>query len=158
MEYVADPRIQRLQFAIQRGGRPTRLDHVVVMVKDIDKEYEFYHEVLGLYETEGFVENEGRRFIVFLTKFGHSHEIAIARYDKEIAVFSHFNYAVQDVDDIIRAADILGSRDLKRCVETGVFKHRAASTITAHLEILMVIELNYLLKIISFLTQTNYRL
>ncbi|QGA69665.1 VOC family protein [Sulfolobus sp. E11-6] len=132
MEYVADPRIQRLQFSIQRGARPARIDHAVVMVNNIDKEYEFYHNVFGFYETEGYIDDEGKRVIAFLTKFGHSHEIAIGKYDKTVPALSHINYYVQNVDDIIRAADILGSKGLKRCVETGVFKHRAASTITAY--------------------------
>jgi catechol 2,3-dioxygenase len=132
MEYVADPRIQRLQYSIQRGARPTRIDHAVVMVRDLDKEFEFFRSVLGFYETEGFVDETGRKMIVFLTKFGHSHEIAIGRYDKDVPALSHINYAVQDVNDIIRAADILGSKGLKKCIETGIFKHRAASTITAY--------------------------
>ncbi|MBP1357608.1 MAG: VOC family protein, partial [Sulfolobus sp.] len=122
MEYVDDV---RMKFYMHRGARPVRLAHVNYMVKDLIEEYEFLNEVFGFYETEEFRDERGERSVIWLTKSGTSHEIAIARSERNVPGFHHETYYVHDVVDIIRVADILASAGLWDNIERGPGRHGA---------------------------------
>jgi len=122
MEYVGD---LRMAFHKHRGISPVRLAHVNYMVKDLEKEVNFLKEFLGYYETEYFLDQNGNKAVIWLTRRGDSHEIAIARSSKKVPGFHHETYYVHDVKDIIRAADIMASAELWDSIERGPGRHGA---------------------------------
>ncbi|WP_081801242.1 3,4-dihydroxyphenylacetate 2,3-dioxygenase [Candidatus Acidianus copahuensis] len=119
MEYVGD---LRLDFHIHKGVSPVRLAHVNLMVKDLQEEVNFYKR-MGFYETEEFLDKEGNPNIVWMTRLGQSHDIAMARSSSKVPGFHHSTYYVHDVKDIIRAADILASAKLWDSIERGPGRH-----------------------------------
>ncbi len=121
MEYVGDV---RLDFYKHRGASPVRLAHVNFMVKDIEGEFEFFRK-LGFVETEEFLDKEGKRMVIWMTKNGQSHDIAIGRASTNVPGFHHLTYYVHDVKDIIRTADILASAKLWDSIERGPGRHGA---------------------------------
>ncbi|QGA69195.1 3,4-dihydroxyphenylacetate 2,3-dioxygenase [Sulfolobus sp. E11-6] len=122
MEYVGD---LRLAFHKHRGVSPVRLAHVNYIVNDLEKETDFLRKIMGYYETEMYLDKDGNRTVVWLTKRGDSHEIAIARSDKNFPGFHHETYYVHDVRDVIKAADILASVGLWDNIERGPGRHGA---------------------------------
>ena len=122
MEYVGD---LRMAFYKHRGVSPVRLAHVNYVVKDLEKEVNFLREVFGYYETEYFLDQNGNKTVVWLTRRGDSHEIAIAKSSKNVPGFHHETYYVHDVKDIIRAADIMASAELWDSIERGPGRHGA---------------------------------
>ncbi|ABP95930.1 MULTISPECIES: 3,4-dihydroxyphenylacetate 2,3-dioxygenase [Metallosphaera] len=120
MEYVGD---RRLKFHEYRGVTPVRIDHINFMVRDLDVEVEFYTKVFGFTETETFLDRDGKKMVSWMTKIGHSHEIAIARSSRNVPGFHHATFYVHDVRDIIRAADLVSSAQLWDSLERGPGRH-----------------------------------
>jgi catechol 2,3-dioxygenase len=120
MEYVGD---FRLKFHEYRGAPLVRLSHVNIIVKNLEREIEFFSKLLGLYETEEFIDENGNRNVVWLSKLGYSHELAIAKSNKNVPGFHHFTYYVHDVKDIIRATDIIAAAGLWDSIERGPGRH-----------------------------------
>ncbi|AGJ62201.1 3,4-dihydroxyphenylacetate 2,3-dioxygenase [Saccharolobus islandicus] len=120
MEYVGD---LRLAFHRHRGVSPVRLAHVNYMVKDLERELEFFKRFMGYYETERFLDKDGNLTVVWLTRRGDSHEIAIAKSSKNVPGFHHETYYVHDVKDVIKAPDILASVGLWDSIERGPGRH-----------------------------------
>lgn len=122
MEYVDDV---RMKFYMHKGAKPVRLAHVNYMVKDIEAEYKFLNEVFGIYETEAFLDENGKRSVIWTTRSGASHEVAIARSSRNVPGFHHETYYVHEVSDIIRVADILSSEGMWDNIERGPGRHGA---------------------------------
>ncbi|MFP3205462.1 MAG: 3,4-dihydroxyphenylacetate 2,3-dioxygenase [Metallosphaera yellowstonensis] len=122
MEYVGDI---RLKFHLHRGVSPVKLAHVNVMVKDLERETNFFKETFGFYETEYFLDEEGARGVVWMTRRGNSHEIAMARSNNRVPGFHHETYYVHDLRDVIRTADILASTGMWDNLERGPGRHGA---------------------------------
>lgn len=119
MEYVDDI---RMRFYAHKGVSPVRLAHVNLMVKNLENEIEFYKR-LGFYETEKFLDKDGKLSVIWMTRIGQSHDIAIASSNSKVPGFHHETYYVHDVRDIIRAADILASAELWDSIERGPGRH-----------------------------------
>ncbi len=122
MEYVGD---LRLAFYKHKGVSPVRIAHVNYMVKDLEGEVDFLKKFMGYYETEWYLDKDNQRQVVWLTKRGDSHEIAIAKSSKNVPGFHHETYYVHDVRDVIRACDILASVGLWDSIERGPGRHGA---------------------------------
>ncbi|WP_338602256.1 3,4-dihydroxyphenylacetate 2,3-dioxygenase [Sulfolobus tengchongensis] len=122
MEYVGD---LRLAFYKHRGVSPVRLAHVNYVVNNLEAEVEFLKKYMGYYETEMYLDKDGNRTVVWLTRRGDSHEVAIAKADKRFPGFHHETYYVHDLRDVIRAADILASARLWDNIERGPGRHGA---------------------------------
>ena len=120
MEYVCD---LRMKFFLHRGVSPVRLAHVNLVVGNLETEVKFMKEVLGYYETEWFLDEQGKRQVVWLTRRGDSHEIAISKSSKNFPGFHHETYYVHDIRDVVRAADILASAGLWDSIERGPGRH-----------------------------------
>ncbi|MEM0065126.1 MAG: 3,4-dihydroxyphenylacetate 2,3-dioxygenase [Metallosphaera sp.] len=120
MEYVGD---MRLRFHEYKGSTPVRMDHVNVMVRDLEAEIQFYAKVFGFTETEYFLDKDNRKTVSWMTKIGHSHEIAIAKASRNVPGFHHATFYVHDVRDIIRGADILSSAQMWDSIERGPGRH-----------------------------------
>jgi catechol 2,3-dioxygenase len=120
MEYVGD---LRMKFFLHRGVSPVRLAHVNLVVGNLETEVKFMKEVLGYYETEWFLDEKGKRQVVWLTRRGDSHEIAISKSSKNFPGFHHETYYVHDIRDVVRAADILASAGLWDSIERGPGRH-----------------------------------
>ncbi|QKR00905.1 3,4-dihydroxyphenylacetate 2,3-dioxygenase [Metallosphaera tengchongensis] len=121
MEYVGDV---RLKFYMHRGVSPVRLAHVNFVVKDLDREQLFF-ENLGFVETERYLDQDRKKSVVWLTRIGYSHEIAIARSNRNVPGFHHETYYVHDVRDVIRAADLFASMGYWDNIERGPGRHGA---------------------------------
>ncbi|MDT7861838.1 MAG: 3,4-dihydroxyphenylacetate 2,3-dioxygenase [Saccharolobus sp.] len=122
MEYVGD---LRLAFDKHRGVSPVRLAHVNYIVNDLEKETEFLKNYFGYYVTETYLDKNGNKSVIWLTKRGDSHEIAIAKSNRNYPGYHHQTYYVHDVKDIIRAADIMASVGLWDSIERGPGRHGA---------------------------------
>ena len=120
MEYVGD---LRMKFFMHRGVSPVRLAHVNLIVNDLESEVKFMKEALGYYETEWFLDRNGERSVIWLTRRGDSHEIAITKSPRNFPGFHHETYYVHDVRDVIKAADILASAGLWDSIERGPGRH-----------------------------------
>jgi catechol 2,3-dioxygenase len=112
----------RLKFSRHRGPSPVRLAHFNLIVKDIKVALKFYSEVLGFKVTEMFYDEKGELQVVWITKRGDSHEVAISQ-NKRAPGFHHESFYVHDVKDIIRAADVLASEGLWDSIERGPGRH-----------------------------------
>lgn len=123
MEYVGD---LRSAFYKHRGVSPVRLAHVNYIVNDLEKETEFLKNYFGYYITETYLDKDGNKSVIRLTKRGDSHEIAIAKSNRNSPGYHHQTYYVHDVKDIIRAADIIASVGLWDSIERGPGRHGAA--------------------------------
>ncbi|QIW23583.1 3,4-dihydroxyphenylacetate 2,3-dioxygenase [Sulfolobus sp. S-194] len=123
MEYVGD---MRMKFYAHRGVSPVRLAHVNYVVKDIEDEVRFLKNFMGYYETEWFLGKDNQtREVIWLTRRGDSHEIAIAKSQKNVPGFHHETYYVHELRDVIRAADIVSSAELWDSIERGPGRHGA---------------------------------
>lgn len=122
MEYVGD---MRLKYYLHRGVSPVRLAHVNYMVKDTETEVKFLKEFMGYYETEWYLGKEGTRDVIWLTRRGDSHEVAIAKSSKNVPGYHHETFYVHELRDVIRAADILASAGLWDSIERGPGRHGA---------------------------------
>ncbi|ARM75518.1 3,4-dihydroxyphenylacetate 2,3-dioxygenase [Acidianus manzaensis] len=120
MEYVGD---LRMKFHLHKGVSPIRLAHVNYMVNDIESEVKFLKEFMGYYETEYFLGKEGKRDVVWLTKRGDSHEVAIAKGEKNTPGYHHQTYYVHELKDVVKSADILASAGLWDSIERGPGRH-----------------------------------
>ncbi|BDC18280.1 3,4-dihydroxyphenylacetate 2,3-dioxygenase [Acidianus sp. HS-5] len=120
MEYVGD---LRMKFFMHRGVSPVRLAHVNLIVRDLESEVKFFKEVLGYYETEWFLDDKGEKQVVWLTRRGDSHEIAISSSTINSPGFHHETYYVHELRDVVRAADILASAGLWNSIERGPGRH-----------------------------------
>jgi catechol 2,3-dioxygenase len=118
MEYVDDI---RMKFYAHKGVSPVRLAHINLVVRNLENEIKFYKR-LGFYETESFLDKDGKLSIIWMTRVGQSHDIAISTSSKAPG-FHHETYYVHDVKDIIRAADILASAQLWDSIERGPGRH-----------------------------------
>ncbi len=121
MEQVGD---LRLKFHMYRGLPPVRLAHVNFVVNDLEREAKFYMDAFGFMETEYFLDENGQKFVTWLTRKGDSHEVAIAKGRRGPAMH-HFTFYVHDVRDVIRAADIMASAGLWDSIERGPGRHGA---------------------------------
>jgi len=101
-----------MAFYKHKGVSPVRLAHVNYVVKDLEKEVSSLKEILGYYETEYFLDQNGNKAVVWLTRRSDSHEIAVAKADKNVPGFHHETYYVHDVKDVVKATDIMASAEL----------------------------------------------
>ncbi|MEM0373988.1 MAG: 3,4-dihydroxyphenylacetate 2,3-dioxygenase [Sulfolobaceae archaeon] len=120
MEYVGD---LRMKFYVHRGVSPIRLAHVNYVVEDLEKESNFLKNVLGYYETERFLDKDGNPMVLWFTRRGDSHEVAVSQHKNKSPGYHHQSYYVHDVKDIIKAADILASAELWDSIERGPGRH-----------------------------------
>jgi len=122
MEYVGD---LRMKFYAHRGVVPIRLAHVNYVVENLEVESKFLTNVLGFYETERYLDKEGKPMVLWFTRRGNSHEIAVSQSKNRSPGYHHQSYYVHDIKDVIRAADILASAELWDSIERGPGRHGA---------------------------------
>ncbi|BCU66756.1 3,4-dihydroxyphenylacetate 2,3-dioxygenase [Sulfolobales archaeon HS-7] len=112
----------RLKFYAHKGVSPVRIAHVNLVVDDLQREREFFEKKMGFITTEYFVDDASNEEVIWLTKRGSSHEVAMSR-SRRSPGFHHETYYVYDVHSIIRAADILASYEMWDSIERGPGRH-----------------------------------
>ena len=117
--YVAPPELkpalknQSSRFP-DHGVGLRRLDHINILASDVRATRVFMEEVLGCRLTEQIVFDDGSEKASWVTVCNKTYDVAISEdaYGAK-GRLHHFTYAVDNREDILRAADI--------CLEHGVF-------------------------------------
>lgn len=91
-----------------------RIDHINLLAADVRTNRKFMEDVLGCRLTEQIIFDDGSEKGAWVTVCNKSYDVAIAEdaYGAK-GRLHHFTYAVDNREDILRAADI--------CLEHGVF-------------------------------------
>ncbi len=110
-----------------RGAAVRRLDHVNLLAADVAAIRDFLPKALGSRVTEQIVLDSGRFAGCWFTVNNKTYDIAYAE-DRSGAHgrFHHVTYAVDQRDDLLRAADIFLENGV--FIETGPHKHAIQGT------------------------------
>ncbi len=105
-----------------RGVSPRRFDHVNFMVNDVQKEQQWWTELLGIHHRY-FVQNkEDIRLGSWLSRTNIAHEIAFMRNGNQNGgIFHHLAYYLDSPDELLRASNIMAENGIK--IEWGPGKH-----------------------------------
>ncbi len=112
-----------------RGAAVRRLDHFNLLVKDVKAFKAFMVEAMGSRVTEQIQLDNGRLGGCWFTVNNKSYDIAVSEDhagDTGSARFHHITYAVDQREDILRAADIFLENGVH--IETGPHKHAIQGT------------------------------
>lgn len=91
-----------------------RIDHINLLAADVRANRKFMQDVLGCRLTEQIIFDDGSEKAAWVTVCNKSYDIAISEdYYGAHGRLHHITYAVDNREDILRAADI--------CLEHGVF-------------------------------------
>ncbi|MBI4790688.1 MAG: catechol 2,3-dioxygenase [Chloroflexi bacterium] len=97
-----------------RGVGLRRIDHINLLAADVCANREFMQDVLGCRLTEQIIFDDGSEKASWVTVCNKSYDVAISEdYYGAHGRLHHFTYAVDNREDVLRAADI--------CLEHGVF-------------------------------------
>lgn len=97
-----------------RGVGLRRIDHINLLAADVRANRKFMQDVLGCRLTEQIIFDDGSEKAAWVTVCNKSYDIAISEdYYGAHGRLHHITYAVDNREDILRAADI--------CLEHGVF-------------------------------------
>ena len=103
---------------------PTRLGHLVLKVRDINKSVAFYEDVVGLKVSDWIGDH-----MVFLRSGEDHHDIgllqlpphAIERPAGDYASVEHFSYRVETVEEIMQITEMLQQRGIE--IDRGPGRH-----------------------------------
>jgi catechol 2,3-dioxygenase len=110
-----------------RGVAVRRLDHFNLLAQDVNAIAEFMPKAFGSRVTEQIQLNDGSLGGCWFTVNNKSYDVAYTR-DKTAARarFHHITYAVDQREDVLKAADIFLENDV--FIETGPHKHAIQQT------------------------------
>ena len=110
-----------------RGICVRRLDHLNLLVQDVDAFRDWITRALGSRVTEQIMLDDGRLAGCWFTVNNKSYDIAVTRDATQArGRFHHVTYAVDQREDILRAADIFLENRVP--IETGPHKHAVQGT------------------------------
>ena len=111
-----------------RGVNARRLDHLNLLVPDVEATEDFLTQGLGMRVTEKIMLDDGKAAGSWVTCTNKSYDIAFTRdHHPEIpARFHHVTYALDCREDVLRAADIFLENGV--FIETGPHKHAVQQT------------------------------
>ncbi|MHB2264377.1 VOC family protein [Aliihoeflea sp. PC F10.4] len=110
-----------------RGCSPRRLDHLNLLATDVSAIRDFMVEALGSRVTEQIRLDNGRLGGCWFTVNNKSYDIAYSEdHSGAKGRFHHVTYAVDQREDILRAADIFLENGVH--IETGPHKHAIQGT------------------------------
>lgn len=111
------------KFDLHRNGRVLRIDHVNVLVPDVDPVAEWYTRKLGFLCSEYTETNdeEPRIWATWLRRKPTVHDIAIMT--GEGPRFHHAGFSVAEKANILDCADVLASRGYVDSIERGPGRH-----------------------------------
>ena len=104
--------------------RPTRLGHLVLKVRDIDRSLAFYTEVVGL-EVSDWIDHT----MVFLRAGEDHHDLALLQLppghsdipEGHYPAVEHFSYRLETLEEMEQVADMLVARGI--IIDRGIGKH-----------------------------------
>lgn len=98
---------------VVRGMRIEGLDHLFVMGPDIEKNVQFFTEVLEFDLAEQLVEElGGQQILAFLSCSSRAHDIAFGLHPKP-NTFHHVSFRIATIQEHIWAADLMGKYGIK---------------------------------------------
>ncbi|MEX3007678.1 catechol 2,3-dioxygenase [Hoeflea sp. TYP-13] len=110
-----------------RGVAPRRLDHLNLLAPDVEAIRDFMTKALGSTVSEQIVLDDGTLAGCWFTVNNKTYDIAFTRDLTGVpARFHHVTYAVDQREDVLRAADIFLENDVY--IETGPHKHAVQGT------------------------------
>ncbi|MGV3549497.1 VOC family protein [Rhizobium sp.] len=110
-----------------RGCSPRRIDHLNLLALDVGKIRDFMVQALGSRVTEQIQLDNGRLGGCWFTVNNKSYDIAYTEdHSGTSGRFHHVTYAVDQREDILRAADIFLENGVH--IETGPHKHAIQGT------------------------------
>ena len=110
-----------------RGASPRRIDHLNLLALDVSKIRDFITKALGSRVTEQIQLDNGRLGGCWFTVNNKSYDIAYTEdHSGTPGRFHHVTYAVDQREDILRAADIFLENGVH--IETGPHKHAIQGT------------------------------
>lgn len=115
-----------------RGAAVRRLDHLNFLASDVGKIRDFIPKALGSRLTEEIVLDNGAIAAVWFTVNNKTYDLAYARdHSGRSGRFHHLTYALDQREDILRAADIFLENGIE--IETGPHKHAIQGTFFLYL-------------------------
>lgn len=110
-----------------RGCNVRRLDHFNCLAKDIPANRRFFQDYLGGRLTEQIILNDGTEAGMWITFTNKSYDFAFTKDNTgSMGRFHHVTYAVDQREEILRAADIFLENGIH--IETGPHKHAVQQT------------------------------
>ncbi len=110
-----------------RGASPRRIDHLNLLATDVSAIRDFMVKALGSRVTEQIQLDNGRLGGCWFTVNNKSYDIAYSEdHSGAKGRFHHITYAVDQREDILRAADIFLENGVH--IETGPHKHAIQGT------------------------------
>lgn len=110
-----------------RGASPRRIDHLNLLARDVREIRDFMTRALGSRVTEQIQLDNGRLGGCWFTVNNKSYDIAYTEdHSGTPGRFHHVTYAVDQREDILRAADIFLENGVH--IETGPHKHAIQGT------------------------------
>ena len=110
-----------------RGVSARRLDHLNLLVTEVQETRKFLEYGLGLKVTEQIILNNGTEAGAWLTATNKTYDIAFTKdFTKIPGRFHHITFAVDSKEEILRAADIFLENNI--FIETGPHKHAVQQT------------------------------
>jgi catechol 2,3-dioxygenase len=110
-----------------RGVAVRRLDHLNLLAKDVSKIRDFMTQALGSRVTEQILLDNGRLGGCWFTVNNKGYDIAFTEDHSGMSGrFHHVTYAVDQREDVLRAADIFLENGV--FIETGPHKHAIQGT------------------------------
>jgi catechol 2,3-dioxygenase len=110
-----------------RGASPRRLDHLNLLATDVSAIRSFMTQALGSRVTEQIALDNGRLGGCWFTVNNKTYDIAYSEdHTGATGRFHHVTYAVDQREDILRAADIFLENGVH--IETGPHKHAIQGT------------------------------
>jgi catechol 2,3-dioxygenase len=105
-----------------RGVSPRRFDHVNFLVNDVQKEQQWWTELLGIHHRYYILNKEDTRIGSWLSRTNISHELALMRNANQTGgMLNHLAYYLDSPEELIRAANIMAENGIK--IEWGPGKH-----------------------------------
>jgi len=104
--------------------KPTRLGHLVLKVKDVQKSVKFYQEVVGLTVSDWIDDR-----MVFLRASSDHHDLALLQLpanqinnqDPEQSRIEHFSYRVETIAEMKKITEMLLERGIE--IDRGLGRH-----------------------------------
>jgi catechol 2,3-dioxygenase len=110
-----------------RGAAVRRIDHFNLLASDVTRMRDFFVQALGSRVTEQIQLDNGRLGGCWFTVNNKSYDVAVTEdHSGAHGRFHHITYAVDQRDDVLRAADIFLENGV--FIETGPHKHAIQGT------------------------------
>ena len=103
-----------------------RIDHVTILSKELDADYQLFRDVLGFRLMEGVLATDGKTpFFATLTSGAHNHDLAMRReypdYEGPGGRPHHVAWYLDTRDEVVKALDILAENGY--LLEHGPMRH-----------------------------------